>query len=119
MLDAIAAVQRQTPMFLISEKSMPRPVWLHEGGVYLSRTRLSHDEVDGLPRDPRHRDQRWDGVVYFKARADCGEQGSPVVDLWEGCCLDYGAFVVYGDAALLSEVRTILARAGFEGGGQP
>jgi hypothetical protein len=114
MLDAVAAVQRQMPMFLIGEKSPPRAAWLHEGGIYLSRARLSYEEVEGLPRDPRHRDGRWDGVVFFKARTVLPNGGLPLVDIWEGQCLDYGDFGVYGDPALLHQVQEILTREGFK-----
>jgi hypothetical protein len=119
MLDAVAAVQRRAPMFVISDRAKPRAAWLREGGVYLSRTLKSHDDVEGLSKFPSRRDRRWAGVVYFKGCADRHEIPGPLVSLWPGECLDYGDFAVYGDRDLLREVEAILASEGFEAAGLP
>jgi hypothetical protein len=114
MLDAVAAVQRRTPMFVTTDRAMPRATWLREGGIYLSRTLKSPDDVEGLSKFPSRRDRGWAGVVYFKGCGDRHEMPGPLVSLWPGECLDYGDFAVYGDRDLLQEVEAILASAGFE-----
>ncbi len=113
MLDAIAAVQRHSPMFLVGERGAARPCWMRDGGIYMSRTTMTPVEAEGLPKDPSRGDARWRGVVFFKGCADRGRH-LPLVESWGDRCLDYGDFAVYGDHALLEEMRPILARAGFQ-----
>jgi hypothetical protein len=111
LLDAVAAVQRHRPLFLIPERGLPYS-WAAAGGIYLSSTGKTPEEVEQLVKDPRSYDDRWSGVVYFKA---CGPREDIVSfmlpdagDLY----LDYGGFAVYGDPALLQEVRVVLADQG-------
>ena len=116
MLDAVAAVQRRCPLFLVTECGCP-PGWVTEGGIYLSRTRKTTDDVEDLVKDPHGYDDRWQGIVYFKA---CAHRDRVYLFIRSGAgdrLLDYGDFVVYGDPELLREVRPILASAGFEAAG--
>jgi hypothetical protein len=66
MLDAVAAVQRRCPIYLTAERDRPH-AWVTHGGIYLSRTSMTAEELDYLLKDSRTDDARWDGVVYFKA----------------------------------------------------
>jgi hypothetical protein len=113
MLDAVAAIQRHSPMHLLSERAAPRPCWLREGGVYMSRAPLTHEQAEDLPHGPGAGEVRWRGVVYFKGCAD-RDRHFPLVYVWQERCLDYGDFAVYGDRDLLGEVRLVLAREGFQ-----
>jgi hypothetical protein len=118
MLDAVAAVQRHSPLFLMPERGCPSS-WVREGGIYLSRKGKTADDVEDLVKDPRGYDQRWQGVVYFKA---CAHHDRVSLFLLSGAgdrLLDYGDFVIYGDPELLREVRSILESAGFEAAGGP
>jgi hypothetical protein len=112
MLDAVAAVQRRCPLYLIAERGRPSS-WATEGGIYLSRTDKTPDEVEHLLKDSRNYDGHWDGVVYFKA---CGQHRERMLAFLPGPsdrALDYGDFGVYGDPELVKEVRSILADQGF------
>lgn len=47
MLDAVAAVQRHSPRFLVSEP-MPPANWTKSGALFLCRTSRTAEELDGL-----------------------------------------------------------------------
>jgi hypothetical protein len=113
MLDAVAAVQRRSPLFLTTERGCSRR-WVTEGGIYLSRTSKTPDDVEDLRKDPRYYDNRWHGVVYFKAYADRDRVSFSFMSGAGDRLLDYGDFVVYGDPELVQEVRSVLTSAGFE-----
>jgi hypothetical protein len=113
MLDAVAAVQRRDPLCLIAERGRPYS-WVAEGGIYLSRTSKTPQDVEELVKDPASYNDGWQGVVYFKA---CAQRDEVIVSFLPGAgdrVLDYGGFAVYGDPELLQEVRSILAEQGFE-----
>src|SRR5262245_26644737 len=74
MLDAVAAVQRRSPHFLVSEP-FPSANWLPSGTLYLCRTTRSAEDVERLSKDPRRADPRWAGVVCFKGTADPQQVG--------------------------------------------
>lgn len=113
MLDAVAAVQRHSPRFLVSEP-MPPANWTKSGALFLCRTSRTAEELDGLNKHPTHADSRWAGILCFKATIDPDQHYVPwVADHPSNWWLDYGEFVVFGDADMLQEVRTILADAGF------
>jgi hypothetical protein len=112
MLDAVAAVQRRCRFYVIAEPGQPNNS-VAEGGVYLSRTSRTPTELDRLLKDSRTYDEHWDGVVYFKA---CGRSRQRLLAFLPAPAdraLDYRDFGVYGDPALLKEVRSILAEQGF------
>jgi hypothetical protein len=110
MLDAVAAVQRHSPLFLISEPYPPGN-WVKGGALYLCRSPKTAEELDVLSKHPWGK-VRWDGVVCFKGTANPNMRYVPWVS--EGCgCLPYGQFAVFGDPDLLEEVRGILIEAGY------
>lgn len=113
MLDAVAAVQRRSPQFLISE---PRPPanWVRTGALYLSRTPRTAEEMEALSRDPNRNDPAWTGVVCFKGLSDPHQVYTPWVSEGGDRCLDYGEFAVFGDPKMLQEIRTILTARGFQ-----
>jgi hypothetical protein len=113
ILDAVAAVQRRCPLNFIAERG-PTCNWVTDGGVYLSRVGKTPEELDRLLKDWRGYDDRWDGVIYFKARGAHRERVLPFQYAPTGRALDYGDFGVYGDPELLKATRTILADEGFE-----
>jgi hypothetical protein len=113
ILDAVAAVQRRCPLFLMPERGCPHS-WVTKGGIYLSRSSKSSDDVEALLKDPRCYDNRWHGVVYFKAYAYRDRDVYPFLSGPPDRILDYGDFVVYGDPELIQEVRSILASEGFQ-----
>jgi hypothetical protein len=112
MLDAVAAVQRRCRVYVTAEPGLPND-WIAEGGLYLSRTNRTPAELDCLLKDSRTYDEHWDGVVYFKA---CGRHRQRLLAFLPAPAdraLNYRDFGVYGDPALLKEVRSILAEEGF------
>jgi hypothetical protein len=113
MLDAVAAVLRHSPLFLMPERGCPRN-WVTEGGIYLSRTGKTPDKVEALVKDPRYYDDRWHGVVYFKAYADRDRVALYFLAGAGDRILDYSDFVVYGDPELLRVLHSVLKGAGFE-----
>jgi hypothetical protein len=112
MLAAVAAVQRRCPLYITAERGQADN-WVAEGGIYLSRTSRTAEDLDHLLKDSRSYDGHWDGTVYFKA---CGRHRERMLPFLPGPgdrALDYGDFGVYGDPDLLKEVRSILAEQGF------
>src|SRR5262245_29817429 len=93
MLDAVAAVQRRSPRFLVSEP-VPPANWARGGALYLCRRPRAAHEVDGLGKHPWHPDPRWAGVVCFKGTTDPNQRYDPwVADGGDGR-LHYGTFAV-------------------------
>ncbi len=113
MLDAVAAMQRRSPRFLVSECTPPAN-WVQTGSLYLCRTPRTAEDVQDLSKDPNRPDPRWAGVVCFKGTADPHQVYVPWVAEGGDRCLDYGAFAVFGDPEVLCEVRAILAAEGFQ-----
>jgi hypothetical protein len=116
MLEAVAVVQRRIPLHLVSERGCP-PSWVTEGGIYLSRTNKSTDDVENLIKEPVRYDRRWQGVVYFKNCGNRDRVAFPILTSPRERILDYGDFAVYGDPELLQEVRPLLEGAGFQAAG--
>jgi hypothetical protein len=112
MLDAVAAVQRRCRLYVTAERGQSDN-WVPEGGVYLSRTSRTPEELDRLLKDSRTYDEHWDGVVYFKGCGRHRQRVLPFLPAPADRALDYRDFGVYGDPALLKEVRSILAQEGF------
>jgi hypothetical protein len=121
MLDAVAAVQRRSPRFLVSEPA-PSANWARSGALYLCRRPRTAEDVDGLGKHPWTPDPRWAGVVCFKGLANLHLSRLsyfPWVSEGGDRCLDYGDFAVFGDPELLQEVRAILAAEGFQASRDP
>lgn len=116
MLDAVTAVQRRSPRFLISEP-LPSSLWADNwalyGVVYLSRSPRTPDDVERISWIRDTDDPRWAGVVCFKGIRNPRDGYTPRASD-DDRCLKYGAFVVFGDAEMLQVVRDILAREGFK-----
>ena len=112
MMHAVAAVQRHSPWFLISEP-VPMANWARSGSIYLCRTSRTAAEMEDLPKDPRKADARWDGVLCFKGTVDPGRVQDPWVFEGGDRCLRYDVFAVFGDRDALAKVRVILAAEGF------
>jgi hypothetical protein len=113
MLDAVAAVQRRSPRFLVSEP-VPRANWARGGALYLCRTPRTAAEVDDLGKQPSRPDPSWAGVVCFKGTGDPHELDFPWVSEGGDRCLLYPEFAVFGDPEMLNEVRAILSAEGFQ-----
>jgi hypothetical protein len=113
MLDAVVAVQRRSPRFLVTEPTPPAN-WVQTGALYLCRAPRSAADVDGLGKQPSHLDPRWAGVICFKGTADPRQFDVPWVSGGGDRCLHYPDFAVFGDPELLQEVRAILAAEGFQ-----
>jgi hypothetical protein len=112
ILDAVAAVQRHSPKFLISAPN-PRANWANSGALYLCRTHKTAIEVESLPKDPRLTDSAWKGVVCFIGTDDPNLYDHPWISEGGDRCLRFGRFAVFGDADMLQEVHEILVSAGF------
>ena len=112
MMDAVAAVQRHSPHFLVSEPQ-PMPDWVKDGCLYLSRTPRTAQAMDLMSKYPAQRDSSWAGVVCFRGTACPTAVYVPWVADGGDLCLQYGSFAVYGDPELLAEVRAALDREGF------
>ena len=112
MLDAVAAVQRRSPRFLVSEP-MPTPNWARSGTLYLCRTPRAALDLDSLLPDPGQEAPRWAGVVCFRGTADPNRLDAPRVQEGRDRCLRYRDFEVFGDPEVLQEVRAILDAEGF------
>ena len=110
LMDAVAAVQRRSPRFLVSEP-IPETTWVRTGTVYLCRRPRTAHEADTLSKF-RLGDPRWAGVLCFQGTAD---PSFHVTWQWADgeTYLNYGTFVVGGDPGELDEVRAILASEGF------
>ena len=113
VLDAVAAVQRRSPLYLVPERGRPSN-WATDGGFYLSQTSQTPEELDRLVKDPRSYNERWHGIVYFKACAGRVPHFLSFLPGPEDKVLDYGGFAVYGDPEMVQTVRSILANEGFE-----
>ena len=113
ILDAVAAVTRQCSLNLVPERGRPAN-WVTDSGFYLCRTSQSPEELDRLVKDPRSYNERWHGIVYFKACARRDPHQLPFVPGPDDHTLDCGGFMVYGDPELVRTVRSILADEGFE-----
>ena len=116
MLDAVAAIQRHSPRFLISEPPVPAPAsWARTGpAIYLCSTLRAAEEVDSLSKHPGKPDPRWGGIVCFRATLDEHAYYHPWVSEGGDRCLHFGTFAVYGDREALQEVRAILVSEGFK-----
>lgn len=108
LLDAVAAVQRRSPRFLVSEP-LPETTWARTGTVYLCRQPRTVQEAETLNKF-RLGDPRWAGVLCFQGAADL-----PITWPWADgdTFLNYGTFAVVGDPGELGEVRAILESEGF------
>jgi hypothetical protein len=113
MLDAVMAVQRRSPRFLISEPTPPAN-WVQTGALYLCRKPRTAADLDGLSQHPCRPDPRWAGVVCFRGTADPHQLDVPWVSAGGDGCLHYGAFAVFGDPEVLQDMRAILAAEGFQ-----
>jgi hypothetical protein len=113
LLDAVVAVQRHSPRFLVSEPTPPAN-WVKTGALYLCRRPRTAEEMDALSKYPGRPDSRWLGVVCFKGTSDPHQLDVPWVSEGGNRCLHYGTFVVFGDAEMLEEVRIILTGEGFQ-----
>lgn len=112
LLDAVAAVQRQSPRFLVSEPCPPAE-WARIGAVYLCRSPRTAEQVDELSKYSRD-DGGWDGIVCFKGTLDPRRGYDPWLSEGGSQCVKYPSFAVFGDPRCLDEVCAILAAAGFE-----
>jgi hypothetical protein len=112
MLDAVAAVQRYSPRFIISEPT-PGATWARTGELYLSRSHRTTEQVDGLSKHPSRVDHRWAGIACFRGTADPKVIYVPRISEKGGHRLLYGGFAVFGDPGELPEVEEILDAAGF------
>jgi hypothetical protein len=113
ILDALAAVERGYSLYLVPERGQP-PNRATEGGFYLCRTSKTPEELDRLIKDPRDYNERWQGIVYFKACARRHRLFLPFLPGPDDKVLDYGGFAVYGDPELIQIVCSILTDEGFE-----
>jgi hypothetical protein len=113
MLDAVAAVQRRSPRFLISEPA-PAGDWAQRGALYLCRTPRTAADLDGLSKHPGSPDPGWAGVVCFQGTVDPYTVYHPWLSDGGDRCLHFGEFAVFGDPEVLQEVRAILATEGFQ-----
>ncbi len=113
MLDAVAAVQRRAPRFLISEP-VPLANWARGGALYLCRAPRTAADVDGLGKQPSLPDPRWAGVVCFRGTDDPSVFDVPWVSEGGDRCLRYPNFAVFGDPDMLKEVQALLAAEGFQ-----
>jgi len=113
ILDAVAAVERRCSLHLIPERGRPHN-WVTDSGFYLCRDSQDPVELDRLFKDPRQYDERWHGIVYFKACARRNPFFLSFLPAPEDKVLHYGSFAAYGDPELIQTVRSILADEGFE-----
>jgi hypothetical protein len=91
-----------------------RPVSTAESGdcrrsVFLTKTDKTWEALNGTLKLPERIDA-WRGTVY------CEKMGSPELQegrnrTWGDCCLQLGAFVFFGDPAMLVEIAAALARS--------
>jgi hypothetical protein len=112
MLDAVAAVQRRAPRFVISEPA-PGGTWARTGELYLCLSPKTVDQVDGLSKYPGRADHRWAGVVCFRGTADPNARYVPWVSEKGKHRHLYGRFAVFGDPEEMRKVQAILAEEGF------
>lgn len=114
MLDAVVAVQRRSPLFLISGP-YPGPRWPDSGHLYLCRSPQTVEDTERLVKYPRgcSLGRPWVGVVCIRGTADRDVVEHPWLTDGGDRCVRYGAFAVYGDPDLLRDVRAALDDAGF------
>jgi hypothetical protein len=112
LLDAVAAVQRDSPRFLISEPCPPAN-WARMGALYLCRAPRTAEQIDELSKYPWD-DRGWEGIVCFKGALDPRRSYDPWISEGGSHCVRYHSFAVFGDPGCLEEVCGILAAAGFE-----
>jgi hypothetical protein len=113
ILAAVAAVERRCSLHLIPERGRPHN-WVTDSGFYLCRSSQDPVELDRLIKDPRQYDERWYGIVYFKACARRTPLFLSFLPCPEDKILQYSGFAVYGDPELIQTVRSILGDEGFE-----
>jgi hypothetical protein len=111
LLDAVAAVQRRAPLFLVSE-SEPSVRWVDQGSLYLCRSARGLAEIAELKHNPWRRDSRWTGIVCFRGTVEPNLLYDPWLSEATACCLRYGSFALYGDPNLMREIQSILALEG-------
>jgi hypothetical protein len=113
LLDAVGAVQRRAPRFLVSE---PRPTvnWVQSGCLYLCSTARAAQEVHGRSMCPGRLAPNGAGVACFKGAADPRQFCVPWLEAGGDRCLDHGDFTVFGDPELVQEARAILVAEGFQ-----
>lgn len=112
LLDAVAAVQRQAPLYLVSEGE-PNATWARRGSVYLCRSPRGPEHIAEVSVPPWRADSRWDGIVCLKGTAAANTEYDPWLSDPHPECLHYTGFAVYGDPALMREVERLLAAAGY------
>jgi hypothetical protein len=113
MMDAVAAVQRRSPWFLVSQPHPPAN-WVRRGAIYLCRTPRTAIEMDALSKYPWRPDPRWSGVVCFKGTVDPLRYYDGWLSEGGDHCLNYGVFAVFGDPEAVEEMQAILAAEGFQ-----
>jgi hypothetical protein len=111
LLDAVAAVQRRKPHFLITEP-VPTMQWAQSGSVYVCRTPKTPEQIERLGKYPLRHEAGWEGIVCFRGTRDLDRTYVPWINEGGERCLDCGAFAVFGDAGMLREIRDILAAEG-------
>jgi hypothetical protein len=78
----------------------------HPIDLFFMRDPLARTRVMALCRCPE-RIGDWKGVVLVERLNPTGEN-LPFLDGWEGCSLQLGPFLFFGDPALLAEIETAL-----------
>jgi hypothetical protein len=74
--------------------------------LFLGRGPLERNRLMTLGRFPEHIGD-WQGIVLVE-RINPVWEISPLLLDWEGCCLQLGPFLFFGDPALLAEIETAL-----------
>jgi hypothetical protein len=118
ILDAVAAVQRRAPRFLISEP-LPPARWAHIGAVYLCRNPKSVAEIEAMSKYPWDVDPSWTGVVCIQGTNDPNRRYLAWLSDGGDRCLNYGGFAVFGDPEMINEVSAILTAEGFHVASHP
>jgi hypothetical protein len=80
------------------------------GGAFLARSARPWEELAALPRDPARIDS-WAGVVYCERVRDPGARAWLAGWWGEGCCLEAGPFLFFGDCRLLEDIAGALRDA--------
>jgi hypothetical protein len=74
--------------------------------AYLTTTAMTWRELDRLAKLPERLDD-WNGVVYCERNIDELNREARM-NIWRGCCLRAGPFLMFGDPELLMEIRSAL-----------